>query len=86
VDLSTGEDENLTEKGGPSEGYATFSPDSTRIVFVRYYGNSDEIWIRPVERGAKAIPAGPAYPMVEGQYIGSSFSPDGTYVIVNDPA
>jgi hypothetical protein len=86
VDLSTGEDENLTEKGGPSEGYATFSPDSTRIVFVRYYGNSDEIWIRPVERGAKAIPAGPAYPMVEGQYIGSSFSPDGKYVIVNDPA
>jgi Tol biopolymer transport system component len=86
LDLTTGEDRMITEKGGPSEGFATFSPDGTRIVFVRYYDNTDEIWIRPIEPGAKAIPAGPAYPMVEGQYIGSSFSPDGKYVIVNDPA
>ena len=86
VDLATDADRIVTEPAGPSEGFATFSPDGSRIVFVRYYGSSDEIWVRPVAPGSKALPAGPAYPMVENQFIGSSFSPDGTDVIVNDPA
>jgi hypothetical protein len=86
VDLTTGGDRVVTERDAPSEGFATFSPDGTRIVFVRYFPNSDEIWVRPVAPGSTAVPAGPAYPMVENQYIASSFSPDGKYVIVNDPA
>ena len=86
VDLATGKDRNITDKNGPSEGFATFSPDGTRIVFVRYYDGSDQIWIRPVAPGSQAVWAGRIYPQVDGQYIGSSFSPDGKFVIVNDPA
>ena len=86
VDLETGEDQVVTHPLDPSEGYATFSPDGSRIVFVRYSGSSDQIWVRPVAAGSKPVAAGPAYPQVDGQYIGSSFSPDGKSVIVNDPA
>lgn len=86
VDLVTNVDRLITQPGGPSEGYASFSPDSTRIVFVRYYDNSDQIWIEPVAPGSSAVHAAPVYPQVDGQYISSSFSPDGEWVIVNDPA
>jgi hypothetical protein len=40
----------------------------------------------PVAPGAEAIAAGPPYPQVDGQYITSAFSPDGRFVMVNDPA
>jgi Tol biopolymer transport system component len=84
VDLASGEDRTVTP-GGWSEGFATFSPDSSRIVFIRYFEGSDQIWIRPVS-GGDAVPAGRVYPQVDGDYIQGSFSPDGRIAVVSDPA
>jgi hypothetical protein len=33
-----------------------------------------------------AVGAGPRYAQIDGQYISSQFSPDGKWLIVNDPA
>ena len=41
LDLRTGEDRILTDVGR-SEGYATFSPDSRRIVFVNYISDTNQ--------------------------------------------
>jgi Tol biopolymer transport system component len=83
-DLGSGEDRIITG-AGLAEGYATFSPDGSRIVFVRYGGDTAQVFVMPVAPGSTAVAAGPTYRLVDGYYLGSSFSPDGRFVIVNDP-
>ena len=84
-DLTTGDDRILTLPG-LDEGYATFSPDGSRIVFIRYTGGAGQAFVLPIAPGSKPIAAGPAYRLVEGEYISTSFSPDGKWVIVSNPA
>jgi hypothetical protein len=40
----------------------------------------------PVNGSSKPIAMGPSYLIVDGQYLSGIFSPDGTSVIVNNPA
>lgn len=82
-DIDTGAERLITE---PSldEGSATFSPDGSRISFVRYSDGYDQIMIMPIAPGSIAVRAGLVYPQVDGQYITSTFSPDGKWLVVND--
>jgi Tol biopolymer transport system component len=86
-DLKTGSDRALDLAGGTrSEGFASFSPDATRILFVVYRDNRDQIMVASADGPSSPLAMGPSYPIVEGQYISGVFSPDGSSVIVNNPA
>src|SRR6185295_6095596 len=76
---------NIVSRPGGSEGFATFSPDSQRLVFAAYGTEQNQIIVSAVD-GTARMPTGPVYRQVEGQFISGTFSPDGRYVIVNDPA
>jgi TolB protein len=84
-DLATGQDRVITP-AGRNQGYATFSPDGTRIMFVEYTASGNQIRLMGVAPGSGDVGAGPRYAMIDGQYISGSFSPDGNWVVVNDPA
>jgi len=84
VDLTTGAQRQLSELGS-SDGYPSFSPDGTRVVYVHYFQTHDQMMLLTVAPGSKPVTAGPQYPLVDGQYISAMFSPDGKLVIVNDP-
>ena len=86
LDLTNGGDRVLDLSGGESEGFATFSPDSNRILFLTYTGDRDRIKVAPVDGSSRPLAMGPSYLIVDGQYITGAFSPDGTSVIINDPA
>jgi Tol biopolymer transport system component len=85
LDLTRGADRTLDLSGGGSEGFATFSPDSGRILFLTYVGGRAGISVSPVD-GSSRLAMGPLYLNVDGQYLTGTFSPDGTSVIVNNPA
>jgi len=85
VDLQTGEDRTLTDVGR-SEGWATFSPDSSRIVFVNYVADREQIFVAPVDGKGPRLPMGPAYRTVQNESLDSMFSPDGKWVIVSNSA
>jgi Tol biopolymer transport system component len=84
LDLRTGEDRILTDVGR-SEGYATFSPDSRRIVFVNYISDTNQIMVEPVDGSSRPVPMGPSYRQVNNTSLGGMFSPDGKWVVVTDP-
>jgi Tol biopolymer transport system component len=86
VDLTNGGDRILDLSGGDSEGYATFSPDSNRILFVAYANDRARVKVAAVDGGSDPVAMGPSYPIVDGKYLSGTFSPDGTSVIVNDGA
>jgi Tol biopolymer transport system component len=86
LDLTGGADRTLDLSGGESEGFATFSPDSNRIIFVTYANNRNRIKVAPVDGSSKPLAMGPSYPIVAGKYLSGIFSPDGKSVIVNDSA
>jgi Tol biopolymer transport system component len=87
VNLTTGEDRRLELTSADSDqGYATFSPDSKLMTFVAYLNGRDQVMVAPVDGSANAVGMGPSYPIVDGQYLTGLFSPDGTSMIVNDPA
>ena len=85
LDLRTGDDRILTDVGR-SEGYATFSPDSRRIVFVNYVADTNQIMVAPIDGSSPPVPMGPSYRQVNNKFIGGMFSPDGKWVVVSDPA
>ncbi len=84
LDLTTGADRLVTADVLLNDGFASFSPDSKRITFVRYAGNQEQIMVMAADGGGPAIQIGPAYRQLAGHDVGGSFSPDGTQVIVND--
>lgn len=84
-DLASGADRTITAPD-VDEGYATFSPDGSRVTFVQYTEGYDQIMLMPMAPGSVPVAAGPIYPQVDGQYISSAFSPDGRFLMVNDPA
>jgi len=84
LDLRTGEDRNLTDVGR-SEGYATFSPDSRRIVFTNYLSDRNQIMVEPIDGSARPLAMGPNYRQVNNGGVGGLFSPDGKWLIVTDP-
>ena len=84
LDLRTGDDRNLTDVGR-SEGYATFSPDSRRIVFTNYLSDRNQIMVEPIDGSARPLAMGSNYRQVNNGGVGSLFSPDGKWVIVTDP-
>ena len=84
LDLRTGDDRILTDVGR-SEGYATFSPDSRRIVFVDYLADTNRIMVAPIDGSSPPVPMGPSYRQVNNKFIGGAFSPDGKWVLVGDP-
>ena len=85
LDLHTGEDRTLTDVGR-SEGWATFSPDSSRIIFQNYTTERDQVFVVPVDGGGPRLAMGPMYRAVDNQAVGGIFSPDGKSVIVFDTA
>ena len=86
VDLASGSDRLLSTDSPQSQGFATFSPDGGRIIFVTYFANRNQILVKSLEGGGPPLQMGPSYEQVDGQYVSGIFSPDGTKVIVNDPA
>ena len=85
LDLRTGEDRILTDVGR-SQGYATFSPDSRRIIFADYIADTDQFMVAPVDGSSPPVAMGPSYRQVNNEFIGGMFSPDGKWVVVSDPA
>lgn len=83
--LVTGED-RLVSDPMLDEGYGTFSPDNSRLTYVRYTDGHNQMMVLPLAAGSKPYAAGPNYSTVDGQYISGYFSPDGRYVDVNEPA
>jgi Tol biopolymer transport system component len=86
LDLTSSADRALDLSGGESEGFATFAPDSNRIIFVTYTNDRNRIKVAPADGSSRPLAMGPSYPVVAGQYLSGIFSPDGKSVIVNDPA
>ena len=81
--LVTGQD-RLVSDPTLDEGYATFSPDGSRLNYVRYADGKNQIMVLPLAAGSSPYAAGPKYSIVDGQYTSGYFSPDGRYVYVND--
>jgi Tol biopolymer transport system component len=80
VELATRQDRTiLSEK---SQGWASFSPDSRQIVFLRFMGQLRQVFVQPVEGSSPAIAMGPLYPGDDD--AGGSFSPDGRSVIIKN--
>ncbi|HEX5013080.1 MAG TPA: hypothetical protein VFV72_02890 [Candidatus Limnocylindrales bacterium] len=84
VDVRTGEDRTLTDVGR-SEGWAVFSPDSTKIAFLNQIADRQQVFVASVD-GTGRLPMGPAYRVVNNESLSSMFSPDGTLVVVTDSA
>jgi hypothetical protein len=85
LELATGADRTLTEVGR-SEGWATFSPDSSRILFQNGIADRNQMFVVPIDGGAPRLAMGPAYRTATDESLGGFFSPDGKWVIVTDPA
>jgi Tol biopolymer transport system component len=81
LDLSTGRDRTLLSE--KSQGWATFSPDSRLIVFIRFVGDTRQVFTQAVDGSAPATPMGPACPNGDDDLNGS-FSPDGRSMIVKN--
>ena len=69
---------------GRSEGWATFSPHSTRILYKSFIADRNQLFVAPVGGCGPPIAIGPSYREVGGS-LGGMFSPDGRWVIVSDP-
>jgi hypothetical protein len=85
LDLRTGKERILTDVGR-SEGYATFSPDSKRIVFVNFLSDTYQVMVEPVDGSSPPLPMGPRYRQANNESLGGTFSPDGNWVVVGDTA
>ena len=84
VDLRTGDDRIVTDVSR-SDGFATFSPDSQRIVYVSYLPGRNQIWAGKVDGSEPPLPMGPNYVQKDEQFVSGIFSPDGQSVLVSDP-
>ncbi|MBA2719946.1 MAG: hypothetical protein H0U52_12010 [Chloroflexi bacterium] len=84
LDLVTGAVREFDDDAG-SAGFATFSPDSTRLLFQRFYDGEIQIVTAPVADAAASVTVGPGYPVVEGEYVSATFSPDGAWILISDP-
>lgn len=80
LELATGEDRSLFQE--KSQGFATFSPDSRQILFVRFVGDTRQLFVQPVDGSSPAIAIGPAYPAEDD--MSGTFSPDGRSIIVKN--
>jgi Tol biopolymer transport system component len=83
VDLDTGADRTLTDVGR-SEGWATFSPDSTRVLFTNYTNQRYQLFDSPIDGNGPRVAIGPMYEQVDNKALNGIFSPDGKWVIVAD--
>ncbi|MFJ8740968.1 serine hydrolase [Embleya sp. NPDC127516] len=73
VPTSGGEPQRLTE--GPSDSTAVWSPDGTRVAFLRAVDGPPQLWVLPIEGGdARQVTR---LPMGAGRAL---WSPDGTRV------
>jgi Tol biopolymer transport system component len=86
LDLTSGVDRSLDLSGGESEGFASFSPDSNRIIFATNANDRNRVKVSPVDGSSKPLAMGPSYPIVQGRYLTGTFSPDGTSVLVTNEA
>jgi Tol biopolymer transport system component len=66
-----------------NQGFASFSPESQRIVFVAYGTDRTQVMVSAVD-GSGQLPMGPNYANVANESVGGVFSPDGKSVLVND--
>ena len=85
LDLITGNERLFAEEDREDIGFATFSPDSTRIVYVKVRDGHHQVMSAPVADSTAAVAVGPNYRQVDGQYVTATFSPDGKWLIVSDP-
>ncbi|HEX5823851.1 MAG TPA: hypothetical protein VFY18_05250 [Candidatus Limnocylindrales bacterium] len=82
LDLRAGTDRVVSDPAR-SQGFASFSPDSQRILFLTYGTDRTQVTVAPVD-GSRPIAMGPNYPNVENESVTGVFSPDGKSVLVND--
>lgn len=82
LDLRAGIDRVVSDPAR-SQGFATFSPDSQRILFLSYGTDRTQVTVAGVD-GSGPIAMGPNYPNVADASVGGVFSPDGRSVLVND--
>src|SRR4051812_38570113 len=86
VDVDTGVD-SVPALDPPADArmaddYAQWSPDGTRLLFIRYHvGTDNHLAVAPVG-GAHAVEIGPAMPNCSCGYL-AAFSPDGSGVLVH---
>jgi Tol biopolymer transport system component len=83
LDLQANTD-RVVSNAGLNQGFATFSPDSQRILFLTYSGDRTQVTVSAVD-GSGPIAMGRNYPNMANESIGGVFSPDGKSVLVNDP-
>jgi Tol biopolymer transport system component len=82
LDLRAGTD-RVVSNPAQSQGFASFSPDSQRILFVSYETDHTQVMVSAVD-GSGQVAIGPNYANVENESTGGVFSPDGKSVLVND--
>ena len=82
LDLRAGGD-RIVSNPGLSQGFASFSPDSQRIVFLTYGADRTQVTVAAVD-GSSQLAMGPNYANVKDASVGGIFSPDGKSVLVND--
>ena len=80
-DSTTGKDRTLLSE--KSQGWASFSPDSRQIVFIRYVGDTRQLFVQSVDGNAPPLAMGPAYPNGDNDLNGT-FSPDGKSMVVKN--
>ena len=89
IDLTTGNDRAIDVLTGRSRGYATFSPDGSRIIFTEFVGDPTDVapdhrqlLVEQVDGSSAAIPMGQSHPIDDD--VAGLFSPDGRSVIINN--
>ena len=80
-ELATGQDRTLLSE--KSQGWATFSPDGSQIVFLRFVGDTRQVFVQSVDGSAPAMAVGPVYPTGDNDLNGS-FAPDGKSMVVTN--
>jgi Tol biopolymer transport system component len=82
LDLRTGTDRVVSDPAR-NQGFATFSPDSQRIIFLTYGTDRTQVTVAAVD-GSGPLAMGPSYPNMANASVGGVFSPDGKSVLVTD--
>jgi Tol biopolymer transport system component len=84
VDLRTGSDRALDPGFGTDEGYATFSPDSTQMLYTDFRSIGNQLVLRRVDGTGAALDIGPLFPRVDGLDLSAIWAPDGQSIMVVD--
>jgi Tol biopolymer transport system component len=88
LELATGVDTVHVAPIGQHQGFSAFSPDSSRVAFVRYSDERDsmidaQVFVGPLDDAAAAVAVGPRLRVPSGMAgLVPQFSPDATKLLI----